>query len=324
MKLLKYLGFSSLLFFPCQYICILLAVNQMDSLIHVTYNYANHFVWGCMYFYIPTLVSLLGGFIIFQNYSKSKLKKIFEYWGILNLILLLTTNVTLAIHSKMYWGYYFKRPVIFEQVKAALEIENASEVHTINVKDQKQFLIDKEPKKQILLGRVEPYYWNEDRIFMTFESRHTYRGNLTEWNSILNDSSQSISDCNLVQIRDIIYRDSFIENGSGNYFTHRDVFGPIVEFTTDKGDRFIYAGLRSDQIANDHYPFYEFLFAEENGKLKMLKRQKYYFDDAGREYEEFSFWEPVILILLTLVELIAFALIILIRYIKRIKYGIHQ
>ncbi len=145
-----------------------------------------------------------------------------------------------------------------------------------------------------LLGRKDPYYGNADRPFMVFQDNSSRFPDLYDFPEVYKDTSRNISKDELVSIDTQIQNTGFIDKGDRqhNYDYLGRLIGTATKFQTTNGNKYILAGLEGGEVSNDHYPFYEFLFIEENGSHKLIKKQKYYTDFAGGEGIEHAFIAP--------------------------------
>jgi len=234
-------------------------------------------------------------------------------WAFSSLALLILVNGIITYTSQQYWGYAFRRPTIFSEVTQAKKMLAGTQVLTIEFKKNHLLVPHSRETKNVLLGRMEAQYWNEDRIFLAFEDVADYSENLLKWKQILADSDLTIPREELAILNAAIREGAFIEKGEGDYMRGDNLYGVAVKFETKSPLQYVYVGLSSDQIANDHYAFYEFLFEGVEGELVMKKRQKYYYDDAGEEYIEYSSVEPLLAGLLLILQLVVVSIALIVQ-----------
>lgn len=283
-----------------------------DLFAMIQFHHSNGITWWLIYFITPIVFSLLLGLFI---YKKLEGKKLFSVFAIINLILLIIVNVSIGITSRSYWGYSYKRPSIFKEVKSAIKVERASTIYSIDKNEKKVLHLDMTKLDDRLLGRKDPYYGGRDRVFMTFEDNASKHGYLYDWHNILLDTTQEISTELLKKIGEIVYRSKIIEPGEPGWDVSKNVHGKIVEFQTEDSFSFIYAGLNGGEVENDHYPFYEFLLSMKNGQIKLKKTNKFFTDIAGIEGIEYSSTEPLIMTLITVFLLVVYGLIEIVKLI---------
>lgn len=305
MRILRYFGFCSIVFVLCHTLILTLNLINHDLFKIIQYHHSNSLTWYLIYFIGPTTISLLAGLWLYKKFINIK---VLSAIGIINLTVLLTTNILVAYMSHDYWGYAFRRPAIFSEAESALKIINASTVYSVDKNGQKEFVLDTSKTDDDLYGREDPYYGNRDRIFMTFQDNASKYGYLYDWHKILTDSSKTISKNTLNQLTEIIYSLSFIEPGEGNWDTSRNLRGEIIEFITEDSVKYYYSGLSGGQVANDHFPFYEFLFTEKGGQIRLEKKNKHFYDVAGIEGLEYSTIEPIIMTLVFIILLAIYGL----------------
>jgi hypothetical protein len=93
-----------------------------------------------------------------------------------------------------------------------------------------------------------------------------------------------------------------LEAGEPGYSSAEQLDGIVVEAVGRDGRPLLFVGTSGGAVSNDHYPYYEFLFARDtNGRpAQLLGFQRFYYDVAGIEGIE---W-PVFFIPLALLALI--------------------
>ncbi len=146
--------------------------------------------------------------------------------------------------------------------------------------------------------------------------------------NVYNDKSKKITRAVLGDIEMKIHAAHLIDSGDKNVINHGDriymnwrLSGMVTEFRTTRDSEFLIVTLQGGQVANDHYPFYEFLFLKEVNGYKLIKRQKFYVDFAGIEGKEFSLLIPVYSFVISIGGIIGAILIAvtlkILRYSKR-------
>lgn len=101
-----------------------------------------------------------------------------------------------------------------------------------------------------------------------------------------------------------INESKLVDQGEIKWDTSGQLNGIITEFITEDNEKYIFAGLNGGQVSNDHYPKYEFLFAENNNQYELIKKQRFYTDIAGIEGLEYANLSPFFSFLLTAIGLI--------------------
>jgi hypothetical protein len=231
----------------------------------------------------------------------------------------LVFHITLMTISSKYWGFSFKRPTIFREIFQADKIITFSAVTTYLTLGNRTLSVfrDTSSLNNGLLGRKDPYYGSNDRILMVFEDISNIHGDLYYFPNIYADSSNKIETGKLKKITNLIYSSGKVDKGEIAINDARVLQGIIVEFQTQRNEKYIFAGLSGPEISNDHYPFYEFLFTESKNDLKLLKQQRYYFDIAGLEGIEYSSVSPLFSLILTLIATLATIPILITYFLKR-------
>jgi hypothetical protein len=269
---------------------------------NISLHYSDSLTWYYIFFLVPLLAGLTFYFWLKNNYISKGLKKLF---GSL-LILQLTFTLTASILNFNYWGYAFKRPAVFSEILKADKVLTCSRVSNINSTGIKPLHVTIDTSKSLdnLYGRKDFYYGTSDRIFMVFEDRAHINGYLSDFPKIYNNPELKASQNILLTIDKQIKESKLIDKGEKNWDTSGQLNGIITEFTTEDNEKYIFAGLSGGQVSNDHYPKYEFLFAEKNNQYEPVKKQRFYTDVAGIEGLEYANIAPFFSLLLTAMGLV--------------------
>lgn len=279
---------------------------------NITFHYSDSFIWYLFFFGMPFLVGLTFYFLI-KNIQISKAVKI-----LFLVIVLLQTGFTITATclNSRYWGYAFKRHVVFKEVAKAEQILNCTNVTNSNFTGivPLHYIPDTLDLMKNLDGRQDPYYGNLDRPFMVFQDHSHIYGDLYDLSTIYHDEKYNISNVILHSIDRQIQATQVIDKSDTEYYDQLgELNGIVTEFMDIDSTLFIFASFNGREISNDHYPFYEFLFVNENGNYILTKYQKYYTDIAGIEGIEYVNIAPLFSLLLTIVGIIALIVILLIK-----------
>lgn len=185
------------------------------------------------------------------------------------------------------WGYWFKRPAIFNELKDAKTIVSISDITKEFDKDYFNIESDTDLTKE-LYGRRDIYYGNFDRPIMVFQDNSSKYPDLYNWYEITTDSKTKINPSDLKSITKSILRSNILIPASSDTYKERAnrFSGKIIEFKTFENKSFYHVAMTSGEISNDHYPFYEFLI-EKSRSNKILKHQIFFVDIAGIEGVEY-------------------------------------
>lgn len=318
MKIVKFLTISSV-FYSLSYILIV-ALFVIDKTLHsfVNYHPTDYLLWYILYFGIPFFLSFLTTYLFFNYFTK---KKVFVILSYLYFIWIISLNAYLALENKDYWGYYFKRPVIFTELKNANKITKAMKVQTSKKSKFKLLVEDKSKYITPSLNPSDYYYSLYSRVFTTFENLGNQRPHLYGLERNILDSNYNFNSNELKKISDLIYKSGVLDSGKKNWDTTRNVSGLIVGLKTIDSLNYIYCAFYGGQVENDHYPRYEFLIMDKNKELKVIKHNKFYVDIAGAEGVEYCVLIFYYNFISLFIFIIVYSVINLIYYfIKKRKY----
>lgn len=316
-KLLKLLSYFAVGFTIIHGLLTFVIITNVHLYQTVLYHYSNGLVWYIFFFGLP----VLGGFLFYWILKNRKIAIAYQIVFICILVSQVVFTIIAANKNHNYWGYPLKRPAVFQELEKAYIILNCSKVSNSDSTGIKPLYIINDTSNSLddLYGRQDPYYGNFDRAFMIFQDNAHRTGDLYYYSKIYNDSNRNINDELLVDINKQIDSSKQIEKSTTSYYDSLGKLNGIVtEFMAIDSLKYIFASFSGSEIANDHYPFYEFLFKKNNEKYTLIKKQKFFIDVAGIEGLEYANIAPVFSLLLTIVGLLALLIITLINRI--IKY----
>jgi hypothetical protein len=283
------------------FIAFLMASNR-ELYDNISLHYSNSITWYFIFFLVPLLAGLTFYFWLKDKYISNSFKLLFRSL----LILQLAFTVTASIMNFNYWGYAFKRPAVFSEILKADKVLTCSRVtnfDSIGIKPL-HVAVDTSNSLDNLYGRKDFYYGTSDRIFMVFEDRAHIKGCLNDFPKIYNNPEFKASQSILRTIDQQIKDSKLIDKGEKNWDTYGQLNGIITEFVTEDDEKYIFAGVSGGQVSNDHYPTYEFLFAEKNNQYKLIEKQRFYTDVAGIEGIEYANIAPFFSLLLTAIGIV--------------------
>jgi hypothetical protein len=246
----------------------------------ITYHYSDSLIWYLAWFIFPIAVSLLLAFKL-----ESKLTR--QIGTFLLPILILGTAIGGYLNHE-YWGYVFRRPTVFTELKEAKTIVSISNIKKASNDEDFSTYTDTTLSKR-LFGREDIYYGNLDRPIMVFLDRANMNGGLYDWHKVSIDSSKKVSPPILRQVSTLLVDSDLLVPPNEGYEGRGDrLTGRLIEFRTVDNREFFHASLKSGEVANDHYPYYEVLFQEDGSEIELVKSQHFFTDFAGYEGMEYS------------------------------------
>ena len=260
-------------------------------------DYSGNLLFYFVWIGVPIIISILISIKLHKKYV--------EYTGILLLPVLLVSTLLMGKYNNDYWGYWYKRPAVFSEVKKASSIISITDIK--KSPEREDFTIKYSKPSKELSGREDMYYGNLDRPLMVFEDKGDA---LNDWFDVANDSSNVINDVDLLSITNTVLNSNLLvgPQSDSDYDTYikgaKEFKGKIIVFKTEDQASFYHLALQGGQVSNDHYPIYEFLI-NKNDKNTIVKNQLYFIDFAGIEGFEYAFIGAFIeFILLCICELL--------------------
>ncbi len=296
-----------------------LIVNNRQLYNNILLHYSDSLTWYFIFFFVPLLGGLTFYFWVKEKYVSKRLKFLF---GSLLILQLVFTVTALSMNSN-YWGYAFKRPAVFREILNAEKVLSCARVFNTDSTGivKLHVEVDTTVSMENLYGREDPYYGTLDRIFMVFQDRAQFNGLLSDFPKIYNNAELKISNDILLRIDKQIKESKLIDKGYNKWDTLVPLNGIVTQLVANDNAKFIFAGLSGGAVSNDHYPNYEFLFAEKDHQYELIKKQRFYTDVAGIEGLEYANIAPFFSLLLTVIGLVG---AIIIGTINRIMKSIKQ
>ena len=280
MKLLKILFNASVYYVIFRFLVWLTLLFNRSLSESINYHYSDSLIWYFLWFALPILASVL---IAVKLQSR-----FFQKTGIALLPLLIVGTIIGAYFNNEYWGYPFRRPTVFKELKEASSIISITNIKKTT--DEKDFRAYTDTTlTESLYGGEDLYYGNLDRPIMTFLDRANINGDLYGWYAIAKNVDKKISKSDLSLMSSLIAKSNLLVSPNEGYESSGNRFnGRIIEFKTVDGKSFYHITLKSGEVANDHYPLYEILFSKSDSKFDIVKSQYFYTDFAGVEGFEYS------------------------------------
>lgn len=298
-KTYQLLALSSIFYVLIRFSLLLLIPKNTYSFLY--YNITDSLFWITISYIFPFLVSLLIAILLKNQKSLISFSRI--YFPILIII-----SLTGSFWNYHYWGYFFKGPAIFSEVKNANEILSITD-NTTSIENDLFSHIDINP---------DYYYYSYERPIIAMLEDWESRGNLMDYENIYKSETSKLSNIEITTLKNLIAKSNFLTKPEKGYeqFSNR-INGLFIEFTTSKQNNttivnneklnrkpvleydkiYTYAIISSGQLSNDHFAIYEFLIKNN----KIVKKQKFYYDVAGiegLEYPTSAFMIDAILLLI--------------------------
>jgi hypothetical protein len=197
--------------------------------------------------------------------------------------------------SKIYWGYYFVRPEPLEEFDKVVQINAVIPVRAILDKNLK-YKFEKSgyfsPKTVLRNINEDPYYSLVERPLLTLTNRGLFSSEHSEYNGELSDYYK------------VILQNNCLVKPEPGYDRAGMLNGVIVLAKDALEEVYILMSLKGGESSNDHYPYYEFAFHEQNetGKLELLNSQIFFYDLAGFEGFEWYVFFIIFVIISALIS----------------------
>ena len=206
------------------------------------------------------------------------------------------------VFSKVYWGYFIRRPAVLAELKDVTEVVSIIPVATEQTPaGEYRFVVnaDLSIADQIAYARADPYYNLDERILVYLEEKRLLPEKI----------ATSLDDTDFY---DLVSGTGLLAEPQDGYTSAGLLRGVIVDARTRSGSQLVFLSATGQQVSNDHYPCYEMVFERhpQSGQLTFLRGQRFFFDVAGIEgLEWFGIWFiislPGVMLALPIVTLMA-------------------
>ncbi len=295
------LFFSSLVLFPIFRFVILQIVITYFYIGNIYDDCTNDFNWYLVAYILPILLSILTSLFLKWRLI-SEIGKIF-------LIFFIAINYWGATFNKQEVGYYFKRPIVFEELKNADRLLNA--VILRKHWDDSNFVCQKPlSTKHIILLKESPKMRHNERVFYAFQESPL--GENSNYTSHYNEATSKIPSEKIDEIQSSVYNSGFLDKPNKKFEKSGNQFDiQIVNFENNSGKEFYIVTIKSGVLKEAKFSgVYEFLF-DENG---LRKRQKYYYsNDIFVESTEYPLISHLIELLFLCFSIVLHILITLVK-----------
>lgn len=213
--------------------------------------------------------------------------------------LLIGTFASVAA-SKYYWGYWFFRPTISSELTAS------PKVLTFTSFRADELLLNQSAKLRILPNTLlDLVHLYDSSDYDTPWARATA---LLFHQKRLDAQTPLPNEKVIKQLEALLNENQLpmVDPGKTGYEkTAHNFRGSIIEFLNEHDERRFYISLGGGQVSNDHYGYYEILFASDAaGNLgAVIEKKKFYYDIAGIEGFEWMILAPFLTLIMWLVSL---------------------
>lgn len=297
---------SSWFFVLLQVLVFAIGVAFPYAMEQIKYHPGKVHFWYGVFWWGP----LAGGLLLARSLrSRWSKHPIWIAYSQVLLCLLLLLQLFAGLISSGIWGYAFRRPSIFPEVKATASINNLAGVSTQGNYGTEGVVCAAISLDKLRAQKSQPYYNHFSRFFLALPNSQEHTEPI--WHQMGNPNVAALA--SFKQTFDQVLLDEwFIDFGESNYRSEWGLLGYVIDITTQEGQDYLYLAVKGREVSNDHYPFYEFLFTKDLESITLQRRAKYYYDIAGAEGAEYSTLVPPISALLAVGLLVLFALHILI------------
>lgn len=202
--------------------------------------------------------------------------------------------------SKVYWGYFLGRPPVPREMGDIVRVASVTSV-TVG-EDGRTVVADAgaATTNDAAHGRREPYDGVGSRLLVDLEDRGLLPMAYGTALPPMPDPGAWLQTAGLLAKPQAGY-----ETDSARHD------GVVVDAVDASGGRLVVVGLRGGQVENDHYPYYEMVFAgaANSTGLAFVRGQRFFFDIAGSEGTEWYVVWPLLAMPGIFLAMVVFAVV---------------
>ena len=181
--------------------------------------------------------------------------------------------------SKAYWGYFLFRPSLLAEFSNIVRVSALIPVKTPAASNAPPALVhcdDSTLAQDLVYAEKSPYDFPAGRLLLSLSKRQLLPA----------DFSSALFDLPL--LLPLAQATGLMAVSDPGYHSETFLRGIVVDAVDPAGKRLVFLGFHGGQVSNDHYPYYEMLFAAPAGSadLKFVRGQRFFFDIAGIEGSE--------------------------------------
>jgi hypothetical protein len=184
--------------------------------------------------------------------------------------------VAAAIVSEQYWGYYFRRPALDERVARARQVHAVTFVETQGAGEPSRFVAspDQSHEAAIRAGRKHPYGFPSYRALVTLADRR-----------LLPEGPAPVRAATLASTHAWLEATGLLVPGEAGYPHAKRLGGVLLELEDETGEALTFVGVKSGEVSNDHYAYYELVLSAPpgTGSPRRLSEIRFFYDIAGIE-----------------------------------------
>lgn len=209
----------------------------------------------------------------------------------------LVAFIAAAVISKWYWGYAFSRPGIDP---AAVDVERVTTFTVVETFEADEGVgmrrfdpsspwlnyVPADPNaiaKILTAARSDPYYNTTERV----------SAELIQSGAIFLRLPDATDLEQIERFYEQLRRSDVLVDSASGYRGEDRLNGILIEAERPDGTRILIASLKSGQVANDHYVYYELVF-EPGDPYELISMTRFNYDLAGMEGME---WRGITLML---------------------------
>ena len=187
--------------------------------------------------------------------------------------------------SRLLWGYWFSRPLPDPRITSASAVLAVTPFTT----DAPGGALELVPeagvdlRQRLAAVRQDPYYSLDERALAVLDDRRVLPLDPPAWpaEKLAGWYARLAGTGRLVE-------------GATGYNDATRLRGFLVEAALGRGTRLVFVAACGGQVSNDHYPFYEWLYAMgPAGEPRLLSTRRFFYDVAGIEGAE---WPAFLLV----------------------------
>ena len=226
------------------------------------------------------LASVLASFFL----RTSRFRRLAWAYAITALVMVVISFFSSVGISRLYWGYYFTRPPVLNEVHDIASVSAVVPVTTtVHDTGAREIIAndDFSITERVAYGRKDYYYCLDERLLLALDDMDLLPHNhstelqlfpalypLVQKTGILAEPREEYDDSDLLQ-------------------------GIVIDTLSKSGQRMVFVALTGRQLSNDHYPYYEMVFTgnPDSSSLTYTQGQRFFYDVAGMEgFEWYGLW----------------------------------
>jgi len=196
-------------------------------------------------------------------------KRPMQLYGSIAIVMVLASFVISILFSRIYWGYFFKRPDVLKEIERVNSVESIIPLRTEVLADGTRIMrVDESYSIEQRLSYLSeaPYHNLEQRLLTALLEKKLLPEEL------------SLHPPKTLDLFQLIRSTGMLASAEEGYEDADQLQGILIQTSSPQDEELFFIAVRGMQVSNDHYPYYELAFSgrPESDTPKLLNQNRFF------------------------------------------------